>query len=352
MTDEAMRRTRPRSVPNETTDCVYVGYSELRRQFKIGHGDPPERMRSFKTACPEIEFIAAVQSGNAMALEKALHAHFARYRAGESEWFEDVPEVRKWVEHFAGHLTVATDYGAIMNSYVLPDIWPWYESALPESSLEDENGHALLPLDVGQRDYQQRRGHGKGQTSSLTEDWYTHPSVIEAVRELFSGAIDMDPFSCREANRVVQATRIFTAESDGLVHTWHGRLLMNPPWGGSGNTSVKRKAVEKLIRSYLEGSVTEAVAVLNANATTTKWFAPLFAFPMCFPAYRIPHYGPGNAGGSPNSGTVLIYLGPHVQRFARIFSRFGNIVQRLEAATAAALDAAEDWDPDANGAGP
>lgn len=324
-----------------------MGYSERRRQFKIGHGDPPERFRSFKTMCPDAEFIAAVRvPGNAMAVEGALHAHFARYREGNSELFEAEPEVRKWVDHFRNSPSVATSYGDIVNSYAIPAIWPWYENTLPEPSLIDENGQPLLDLGDLRRDYRQRRGRGTGQTSSLTEDWYTHPDVIEAVRELFGGSIDLDPFSCQEANRTVRATRFFTAEVDGLINSWHGKLLINPPWGGSGNTSVKRRAVQKLIRSYDDGSVTEAVAVLNANATTTKWFAPLFAFPMCFPAYRIPHYGPGNAGGSPNSGTVLIYLGQHVRQFAHIFSRFGNIVQRFEAASVAALDAAEDWDPD------
>lgn len=345
MTNGPDRRQRLRSVPKETTDCVYVGYSERRGQFKIGHGWPPERFRSFKTMCPDAEFIAAVSMpGSAESMERRLHAHFARYREGNSELFEDEPEVRKWVEHFRDSPSVAARFDDIANSYSIASIWPWYMSVLPAPSLEDERGQGLLDLGVGERAYQQPRGHGKGQTSSLTEDWYTHPSIIEAVRELFGGTIDLDPFSCREANQTVRATRFFTAEVDGLVHTWHGKLLMNPPWGGSGNTSVKMRAVEKLIRSYQEGSVTEAVAVLNANATTTKWFAPLFAFPMCFPAYRIPHYGPGNAGGSPNSGTVLIYLGAQDQRFAHIFSRFGNIVRTFERASPAA--AAEDWEPD------
>jgi len=337
-------RARVRSVPNPTTDCVYVGHSARSSQFKIGHGDPPDRFKSHKTACPDIRFIAAVQSANAYALEQRVLAHFARWRIGESEWLEDVAEVRKWVNHFAAHPSTATDYRGIVDSYVLPNIWPWYEATLPEPTLEDENGQGLLSLDVGPRDYQQRRGHGQGQTSSLTEDWYTHPDIIAAVRELFGGEIDLDPFTCREANRTVRATRIFTAETDGLMHSWHGNVLMNPPWGGSGNSSVKKRAVAKLVRSYWEGTVTQAVVVLNANATTTRWFAPLFAFPICFPAYRIPHYGPGNAGGSPNSGTVLIYLGSNITRFAAIFSRFGNIVHRLEAASAGA--GAEDWDPD------
>jgi T5orf172 domain len=350
VTSEQTQRARLRSVPNETTDCVYIGHSERSRRFKIGHGDPPDRFNSHRTACPDIQFIGAVQSPNSYALEQRILAHFARWRVGKSEWLEDEPEVRKWVEHFAAHPCVANTYAAIVNSYILPDIWPWYADTLPEPSLEDENGQALLPVDVGPRDYQQQRGHGKGQTSSITEDWYTHPDVVEAVRELFGGTIDLDPFTCREANRTVLATRIFTAESDGLTHTWHGKLLLNPPWGGSGNSSVKKRAVAKLIRSYRDGTVTEAVAVLNANATTTQWFAPLFAYPMCFPAYRIPHYGPGNAGGSPNSGTVLIYLGPRIPEFAHIFSRFGNIVQRLEPASLTAMAAAEDWDPDEMGA--
>lgn len=332
-------------VQRKYEDCVYVLHSRRLRQFKIGHGDPVQRLASSKTFCTDMKFIAAVQvPGSAEALEGRLHGHFARYRDGRSEMFADVPEVRRWVDHFRDHLSVASKPSKISDSYNLPDIWPWYVDEHPEPLLENENGQLLLPIEVGDRDYQQRRGHGAGQTSSLTEDWYTHPDVIEAVRELFGGTIDLDPFTCKEANRTVRATRIFTAESDGLVHTWAGRLLVNPPWGGSGNTSVKRRAVQKLIRAYKDGAVIEAVAVLNANATTTKWFAPLFEFPICFPAHRIPHYGPGNAGGSPNSGTVLIYLGANVQGFTRIFSRFGNIVQRLEPASAEALDAAEDYE--------
>jgi hypothetical protein len=298
-------------------------------------------MRSFVTLWPEAAFIAAVRvPGNAEALEKRVHAYFTAARVGRSEVFTATPELLKWIDHFKSCPNVATQLKDVPDSYSTADLWPWYRHRLPMLQLEDERGQGLMVNPV--RDYRQPEGHGGGQTSSMTEDWYTHPSVIEAVRELFAGEIDLDPFSCQEANRTVRATRFYTAEVDGLLHTWHGRLLINPPWGGSGNTAVKKRAIEKLLRSYSMGDVEEAVLVLNANATTTKWFAPLWQFPVCFPPYRIPHYGPGDAGGSPNSGTVLIYVGPQVLLFAEIFKRFGTIVQRIEIASDAAMDVGDD----------
>jgi len=213
---------------------------------------------------------------------------------------------------------------------------------MPE--LEDERGQGLLDFpDLGPRDYVQPSGRpGPGHMSSMSEDWFTPPDVVEAVRELFGGTISLDPFSCAEANDVVRAERFFTAADDGLVQPWAGKLLVNPPWGGGGTASTKSRAVRKLIRSYREGTVTEAVVVANANATTTRWFAPLFAYPVCFPPRRINYYGPNGTGTSPNNGTVMIYVGRNVRGFADVFSRFGNIMARF--APAGPDAEAEDWD--------
>ena len=84
--------------------------------------------------------------------------------------------------------------------------------------------------------------------------------------------------------------------------------------------------------------------MLNANATTTAWFEPLFEFPMCFPPRRIPHLSPGGKGGSPNSGTVIIYIGFRVDCFAEVFSRLGTIVCRYQPASEAAKAAGENYD--------
>ena len=83
--------------------------------------------------------------------------------------------------------------------------------------------------------------------------------------------------------------------------------------------------MNKLLASY-PADVTEAIVVLNANAMTTSWLSPLLRFPVCIPSRRIPHYGPGGKGGAPNSRTVVVYIGPLIHRFARVFSSLGTVM--------------------------
>ena len=167
---------------------------------------------------------------------------------------------------------------------------------------ENELGQPVLPGFELEFEYRQTRGHGSGQTSSQTEDWYTHPEIVELTRTLFGGKIDLDPMSCVQANEVVQAETFYTAEYDGLTRPWYGNILWNPPWGGSDANSAKRRGIRKLLDGFQAGDVKNAVCVLNANAITTSWFAPLLAFPVCVPPRRIAHYGPDGEGGAPNSG--------------------------------------------------
>lgn len=188
----------------------------------------------------------------------------------------------------------------------------------------DERGQPVLfenPFE-----YVQPQGRGSGQTSSQTEDWYTHPDIVDRTRMLFNGKIDLDPMSCEKANEVVQAETFYTAEIDGLTRPWFGHILWNPPWGGSNANSVKKRGVKKLLDGIKANEVQEAVCVLNANAITTSWFAPLLSFPVCIPPRRILHYGPNGEGGAPNSGTVIVYAGPSRFRFANAFGDLGRIM--------------------------
>ena len=196
--------------------------------------------------------------------------------------------------------------------------------------LIDENGQGFL-WETGE-EYRQPsiapvdNGSGTGQVSSLSEDWYTHQDIVSLVHKLYEGPPDLDPMSCEEANLTVKAKEFYTAEMDGLLRPWYGRMLWNPPWGGKDATAAKKRGLKKLLDAYNAGDVTECICVLNANATTTAWFAPLLSFPVCFPPYRIKHYGPGGGGGHPNSGTVVIYLGERVDRFAEVFSGLGAVM--------------------------
>lgn len=194
------------------------------------------------------------------------------------------------------------------------------------SEFYNELGQPVLPGFELAFEYREPQGRGSGQTSSQTENWYTHVSIIELTEKFFDGQIDLDPMSCSQANQLVNAKTFYTAEQDGLTRPWYGNILWNPPWGNSDSNNIKRRGMKKLLDGFKSGDVKNAVCVLNSNATTTAWFAPLFDFPICFPPKRIPHYGPNGEGGSPNSGTVVIGVTVDVDRFAEVFKNLGRIV--------------------------
>lgn len=190
----------------------------------------------------------------------------------------------------------------------------------------NELGELILPGFELPLEFRERTGSGEGQTSSISDEWYTHPDIVDRAKTLFRGKIDLDPMSCEEANSVVGAGTYYTAEIDGLTRPWFGNILWNPPWGGTDANSAKKRGVKKLLDSFDKGKVQNAICVLNANAMTTSWFAPLLAFPVCIPPKRVEHWGPGGNGGSPNSGTVIVYVGIRDRRFFDIFGDYGRIM--------------------------
>jgi hypothetical protein len=318
-------------------DMLYVMGSARSRGYKIGHGDPAKRIKGHRTAQPDIEFIAAVAHPSPDAVERRILDHFRAHSLG-GEWIDRDSAVISWIERFAASPAVATQLGELERSWWPGDsIMPW--SGPPD--LVQEEGQGVLPIDQGP--YVRHRSSHRGQSSAHSRDWFMPPKYIEAIREVFGGTIDLDPLSEREANNYVKAERIYTPETDGLAHSWHGKILLNPPWGGVGPESVKRRAIVKLLDGYRRGDIEAAIVSLNANSTTTSWFAPLLSFHICFPNHRVMHSGPEGHLGAPNAGTVFVYLGPDPARFAGVFREFGAIMAPLANAFPAH---AEDWDPD------
>lgn len=71
-------------------------------------------------------------------------------------------------------------------------------------------------------------------TSSASREWYSGVELVEPARRVFGG-FDVDPASCADVNNeVIRATRIFTADDDGLTKPWDidgspSRVWLNPP---------------------------------------------------------------------------------------------------------------------------
>jgi phage N-6-adenine-methyltransferase len=158
--------------------------------------------------------------------------------------------------------------------------------------------------------------------ASNENEWYTPAKYIEAAREVM-GAIDLDPASSEMANAVVNATKFFTKEDDGLSQPWHGRVWMNPPYG-----RLAGKFVAKLIEEYQAGNVTEAIILLNARSNDAKWFQPLWDHALCFVKGRIDFDSNGREKkASSTHGSVFVYLGPNLKKFRECFTEFGAVIR-------------------------
>lgn len=159
--------------------------------------------------------------------------------------------------------------------------------------------------------------------NSGENEWYTPAEYIAAARAVM-GAIDLDPASSEAANRTVDAATYYTAQDDGLTHSWQGRVWMNPPYSQpliGLFCNALRWAIET-------GQVTEAISLTN-NATETAWFADLLAnaAAVCFVRSRIKFVDrDGNPSGAPLQGQAIVYSGPNVNAFAQYFGVFGAVL--------------------------
>jgi ParB family chromosome partitioning protein len=147
------------------------------------------------------------------------------------------------------------------------------------------------------------------------------------------GGIDLDPATCPAAQAMIQAGAYYTVDDSGLLHSWTGRVWLNPPF----SMPLIARFVGKLVEHYQAGDVTQAVLLVDA-ATDTRWFHVALdaAAAICFHRGRVRFLTPAGRAGSPTRGQALFYFGPHPKRFARYFRRFGKVIllQRLTSSTA------------------
>ena len=170
----------------------------------------------------------------------------------------------------------------------------------------------------------------------MGNEWYTPSKYIEAAKEVM-GAIDLDPASCEQANKTVQASRFYSKEEDGLTQPWPGRVWLNPPYGRvnpelkGSNRSLQKNFMLSLLERYQSGETTEAIALAFGTSLPMAWFVPFWSYPICIVRKRIDfdteegrglaHFGYGN---------LFVYLGKNEEKFIEVFSKIGLIACAID----------------------
>jgi phage N-6-adenine-methyltransferase len=130
------------------------------------------------------------------------------------------------------------------------------------------------------------------------DEWYT---PVEIIRSL--GEFDLDPASSPEAFRLNQsAKKIYTAQDNGLIQSWHGRIWLNPPYSNPLLQDFLKKMAEHNRGIALVFSKIEA-----------KWFHDIvfeYAAAVKFLYNRIQFFKPdGTKGTQPRNGSMLVAYG-------------------------------------------
>lgn len=182
-------------------------------------------------------------------------------------------------------------------------------------------------------------------------EWYTPSPFVEAAREVMGG-IDLDPASHEEANLIVKAEQFFTAEDDGLIQRWRGRIFLNPPGGKGPNKkplvpqfwwklhyeyAIATSADERFEAVWIGYSLEQLQTLQNVRGVPSPVVCPI-----CIPNQRIAFVeneakkaariakliadgkNP-NEKSQPSHANYIVYVGPNSGRFSKVFSQFGQV---------------------------
>lgn len=169
--------------------------------------------------------------------------------------------------------------------------------------------------------------------SSKTPEWYTPQPILEKVRIVFDGNIELDPASCDVANLGVKADRYYTKDEDGLNQDWFAKtVLLNPPGGKTGNKSNSQIWWNKFLSEFLKGNFQHgiyigfSVEMLCINPTMLNWF-------ICFCRQRIKFIPASLQKDNPTHSNFILLVSDDtnvIKSFSREFFTLGKVVNCID----------------------
>lgn len=187
------------------------------------------------------------------------------------------------------------------------------------------------------------------QHSSASVEHYSPREICQAAL-LTMGDITLDPASCATANLIVQASKWYGKDDDGLKQSWRDhKVFLNPPGGickadgtpiPKGTKGLKRSDRvssaalwwSKLVTEGVDQAIFLAFSIEFLQTAQKSPVSPL-SFPFCIPSSRIDFLDESLVEqGSPTHANCLVYLPPEnnrleaIGRFHRYFSPIGQVV--------------------------
>lgn len=167
-------------------------------------------------------------------------------------------------------------------------------------------------------------------TASASQSWCTPPKYVEAIRQFFDGAIDLDP--CSNRHSIVNATVEYRLpKQDGLRLHWNFRkIFVNPPYGADRQrkTTIKHWLF-RCNQAHVE-HCSEVLALVPVATNTAHWKNYVWgaASSVCFlydTRLKFLVDGQDEGKGAPMS-CAMIYWGDRTEAFDNVFRTFGAVV--------------------------
>lgn len=153
---------------------------------------------------------------------------------------------------------------------------------------------------------------------------YTPAWLVDLIREALGGGIGLDPASCIEAQKTVQADYYYTVKDDGLKQSWEAdSVFVNPPYGREFN---KPWAI-KIREEYESGRADHMIALLPSSPSA-EWYQLFSEYPRLELNSRVDFYGPANKDLGARFDSVLILMGVDLDHVAQVFTGKGDIYVR------------------------
>lgn len=169
------------------------------------------------------------------------------------------------------------------------------------------------------------------QHSSRSDRWFTPPWILEKVRVVLGGRIELDPASESEANKYVRAERFFTKEQDGLSQPWEAdSIFLNPPGGKAGNESVSVMFWVKLMAELKWRAFGHAIfmgfSVEQLQSTQGRGCQSMMDFKFCVPKRRIRFLDEtGQEQRSPSHSNVIVYVPGRIDSGNHFWDMFNDV---------------------------